>query len=140
MTLWTAMKNGDVYALCPLLPSRWCPTSTTIPSLSTSAVSRMATIAAEDADIDARRAADQQYEWVQEIDDDEPLEGTGSGQDLEIRYRPDNPSVIPRLQGPFSLDLDDEDIDMEVTDIMVFPPHLDEGDLYSGEDDYDSFD
>jgi nucleoporin NUP82 len=140
MTLWTAMKNGDVYALCPLLPSRWCPTSTTIPCLSTSAVSRMATIASEDADTDARRAADQQYEWVQEIDDDEPVEGTGSGQDLEIRYRPDNPSVIPRLQGPFSLDLDDEDIDMEVTDIMVFPPHLDEGDLYSGEDDYDSFD
>ncbi len=96
MTLWTAMRNGDIYALCPLLPSKWRPTSTTIPSLSTSAVSRMATIAGEEADPDERRAADQQYEWVQEIDDEEPLDDS-----QETRLRPQNPSAIPRLQGPF---------------------------------------
>ena len=140
MTLWTAMKNGDIYALCPLLPSRWCPTATTIPSLTTSAVSRMASIAAEDADPDQRRAADQQYEWVQEIDNEEPVNESGAHEKAEVRYRPDNPSAIPRLQGPFSLELEDDALDIEVTDLIVFPPHLDGNDLYSGEDDYDAFD
>ncbi len=137
MTLWTAMKNGDIYALCPLIPSRWLPTTTTIPSLTTSAVSRMATIAAEDSDPDERRAADQQYEWVQEIDDEEPVGNTKGLDNVEVRYRPDNPSAIPRLQGPYSLELEDDALDIEVTDLVVFPPHLDENDLYSGEDDYD---
>ena len=66
MTLWVGMRNGDIYALCPLLPSKWKPTSTTIPSLTTTAISRMASINDEDTDPDERRAADQQYEWVQE--------------------------------------------------------------------------
>ena len=138
MTLWTAMKNGDIYALCPLLPSRWSPSATTVPSLTTSVVSRMATIAGEDADPDERRAADQQYEWVQEIDDEEPVGDSEGPEDVEVRYRPDNPSAIPRLQGPYGLDLEDDALDIEVTDLVVFPPHLDENDLYSGEEDYDS--
>ena len=140
MTLWTVMKNGDIYALCPLLPSRWSPSATTVPSLTTSAVSRLATIAAEDADPDERRAANQQYEWVQEIDDEDPVGDWQGAENVEVRYRPDNPSAIPRLQGPFSLDLEDDALDIEVTDLAVFPPHLDENDLYSGEDDYDALD
>ncbi|RMZ81673.1 hypothetical protein DV737_g2376, partial [Chaetothyriales sp. CBS 132003] len=130
MTLWTAMKNGDIYALCPLLPSKWRPTSTTIPSLTTSAVSRMATIDGEHVDPDERRAAAQQYEWVREIDNEEPLD---EGQ--ETRLRPHNPSPIPRLQGPFSILAEDEEADPDVTDLMVFPASLDESILYSGEDD-----
>ncbi|RMZ89876.1 hypothetical protein DV736_g2886, partial [Chaetothyriales sp. CBS 134916] len=131
MTLWTAMKNGDIYALCPLLPSKWRPSSTTIPSLTTSAVSRMATIDGERVGPDERRAAAQQYEWVQEIDNEEPLD---EGQ--ETRLRPHNPSPIPRLQGPFSILPEDEYADPDVTDLIVFPAGLDESVLYSGEDDY----
>ena len=134
MTLWTAMKNGDVYALCPLLPSQWSPTPTTIPSLSTSAVSRIATTT-ENADPDERRAADQQYEWVQQIDEDEPV---GDSEEVEVRYRPENPSAIPRLQGPYSLEFEDDALDIEVTDLVVFPAHLDENDIYSGEEDYET--
>ncbi|RMD41246.1 hypothetical protein DV735_g3919, partial [Chaetothyriales sp. CBS 134920] len=131
MTLWTAMKNGDIYALCPLLPSKWRPTSTTIPSLTTSAVSQMAIIDGEDPEADERRAAAQQYEWVQEIDNEEPLdEGQGT------RLRPHNPGPIPRLQGPFSILPEDEEADPDVTDLIVFPARLDESIMYSGEDDY----
>lgn len=139
MTLWTAMRNGDIYALCPLLPSKWQPTVTTIPSLSMSAVSRMATIAGDDVDDDDRRAADQQYEWVQEIDNDEPLtiDSMDGNVQYEVRLRPQNPSAIPRLQGPFELGLDDEDADLEISDIFSFPSQLDERDLVSGEDDFD---
>jgi nucleoporin NUP82 len=132
MTVWTAMSNGDVYALCPLLPSKWCPTNTTVPSLTTAAVARIATIDS-DAGPDERQAADQQYEWVQEIDEEEPLDNA----DIELRYRPQNPSAIPRLQGPFTLNLDDEAADVEITDIAVFPAHLDEYDVFSAEDDFD---
>jgi len=141
MTLWTAMRNGDIYALCPLLPSKWTPTSTTIPSLTTSAVSRMASIAAEDADADDRRAADQQYEWVQEIDDEDPLllDASDPSERYEVRLRPQNPSAIPRLQGPFELPMEDEAIDIEVSDIFVFPSHLEVEDILSGEDDYEEW-
>lgn len=142
MTLWTAMRNGDIYALCPLLPSRWKPTSTTIPSLSVAAVSRMASIAGEDAQKDERRAADQQYEWVQEIDNDDPLllESTDPLGDIEVRLRPQNPSAIPRLQGPFAIQPEDDATDIEVSDILVFPAKLDEQELLAGEDDDEEFD
>ncbi|KIW14843.1 hypothetical protein PV08_07628 [Exophiala spinifera] len=141
MTLWTAMRNGDIYALCPLLPTKWKPTSTTIPSLSTNAVSRMASIAGEHADMDERRAADQQYEWVQEIDSEEPLllDSTDSLGEFEVRLRPQNPSAIPRLQGPFAIQPEDDASDIEISDIYVCPATIDEGDLMSGEDD-DDFD
>lgn len=143
MTLWTAMRNGDIYALCPLLPTKWKPTSTTIPSLSTNAVSRMASIAGEDANMDERRAADQQYEWVQEIDNEEPLllDSTDSLGEFEVRLRPQNPSAIPRLQGPFAIQPEDDTSDIEISDIYVYPATIDERDLMSGEedDDFDQF-
>ncbi|KIX03902.1 uncharacterized protein Z518_07455 [Rhinocladiella mackenziei CBS 650.93] len=141
MTLWTAMRHGDIYALCPLLPSTWKPTSTTIPSLSTTAVSCMASIAEEEADLDERRAVDQQYEWVQEIDNDEPLllESTDTLGEFEARLRPQNPSAIPRLQGPFAIQPDDDERDIEISDIHVFPLMLNEEDLMAEEDEYDDF-
>ena len=142
MTLWTAMRNGDIYALCPLLPSKWKPTATTIPSLSTAAVSRMASIPAENASQDERRAADQQYEWVSELDNyDVQLVDSvdGLGQ-TEVSLRPQNPSAIPRLQGPFAVQSEDIDNDIEISDIFVFPAKLDEEELLSGEDEDDGFD
>ena len=138
MTLWTAMKNGDIYALCPLLPSKWQPTPSTIPALSTSAVARMATIPSEKVDDEERRAADQQYEWVQQIDSEEPM-ATGPEAALEYRIRPAIPSIVPRLQGPFELLSEDDDIDMDVTDITVFAAALDESNLSAGDDEYDDY-
>jgi nucleoporin NUP82 len=91
--------------------------------------------------MDERRAADQQYEWVQEIDNEEPflLESTDSLGEFEVRLRPQNPSAIPRLQGPFAIQPEDDAADMEISDIYVHAASIDERDLLAGEDD-DDFD
>lgn len=139
MTLWTSMRNGDVYALCPLLPSKWVPTSTTIPSLSTASVAKLATLDDSEASGDEKRAAKQRYEWVQEIDNSEPVDLRTQVEDehREVRLRPSNPGAIPRLQGPFDMPLDE---DLEISDIHVFAAHLDEAELLSGEEGYGEFD
>lgn len=133
MTLWTAMTNGDLYALCPLLPLKWQPTETTVPALSTSTVSKMA-LGADDVDADERRAIEQQYEWVSEIDNEEPLSPGADETAPETRMRPSRPGAIPRLQGPFEFDID-EDEDFEATDLYVFAPRLDDEDALE-EDDF----
>jgi nucleoporin NUP82 len=138
MTLWIAMRNADIYALCPLLPSKWKPTSTLIPSLSTSVVSSMACIDDDSVDPDEKRAVQQQFEWVQEIDNEEPMpvnfdtEVSFTG---EIRSRPKAPSAIPRLQGPFLFDLDENELDLDVSDIHVIPAKVNAEDLLSGEEE-----
>jgi nucleoporin NUP82 len=135
MTLWTSMRNGDVYALCPLLPSRWIPSSTTIPSLSTASVAKLAMLGDGEASGDAERAAKQQYEWVQEIDSSEPVDMRAQDDDIsrEIRLRPSNPGVIPQLQGPFDLPLEE---DLEISDIHVFAAQIDDAELMSGEEGF----
>lgn len=135
MTLWTSMRNGDVYALCPFLPSKWVPSSTTIASLSTASVAKLATLDDSNTSGDEESAAKQQYEWVQEIDGNEPVDMHTQDQDgpQEVRLRPSNPGAIPRLQGPFDLPLDE---DLEISDIHVFAAHLDDAELMSGEEGY----
>jgi nucleoporin NUP82 len=135
MTLWTSMRNGDVYALCPFLPSKWVPSSTTIAALSTASVAKLATLDGNATSGDEERAAKQQFEWVQEIDGSEPIDmRTQNGvESLEIRLRPSNPGPIPRLQGPFDLPLEEA---LEISDIHVFPAHLDDAELMSGEEGY----
>lgn len=137
MTLWIAMRNSDIYALCPLLPSKWRPTDTTIPALSTAAVSRVASIPADATDQDERRAADQQYEWASELDREDPqlVDSVDGLEQYEICLRPQNPSAIPRLQGPFAVQPQDDDSDIEISDIFVFPAKLDEEDILSDEDE-----
>ncbi|KAK5946018.1 hypothetical protein PMZ80_000157 [Knufia obscura] len=130
-SLWITMTNGDVYALCPLLPSRWKPTSMTIPALTTSAVAKKASMSPEDVEPDEKRAAEQRYEWVQELDN-ETLDSDDS-----TLLRPSILSAIPRLQGPFELPVDETSDDSEISDILVIPANLDEEDLFSGEDDYE---
>ncbi|KIV91898.1 hypothetical protein PV10_06388 [Exophiala mesophila] len=143
MTLWVATRNGDLYALCPLLPSTWRPTETTIPSLSTSAVAQVASLDPQDLNSDERRAANQQLEWVQEIDSESLLivESPDSLSPHEACHRPHNPSAIPRLQGPFSVQpADDDDNDIDISDIFVFPAKLDEQEFWAGEEDYVDYD
>lgn len=138
MTLWIAMRNADVYALCPLLPSKWRPTSTLIPSLSTSVVSKMACIDDESVEPDKKRVVQQQLEWVQQIDNEE-LIPSNSDTELsyvdEIRSRPSAPSAIPRLQGPFLFDLDENELDLDVSDIHVIAAKVNAEDLLSGEEE-----
>ncbi|KLJ10973.1 hypothetical protein EMPG_09804 [Blastomyces silverae] len=141
MTLWVAMRPGDIYALCPLLPSKWQVPSTTIPSLTTSIIHKLASVQSDHPSEfdDDQMAIQQQYDWLAEIDNQEPLplpEDTGLSSMVEVRARPANPSAIPRLQGPFQFDLGEEVDELDLTDILVIAAKADVEDLMSGEDGY----
>ncbi|KAL2261772.1 hypothetical protein VTK26DRAFT_3413 [Humicola hyalothermophila] len=141
MTLWVAMTGGDVYALCPLLPQRWAPPPTLIPSLSVSIVARVA--ATEDdpeASPEVRLLAQQQLEWMSDLDNQEPkiVESSLGDAALEVYTRPSRPGSVPRLQGPFEFDLnpeDEQDDEVELKDIYVIGEKADVGDLMMGEEE-----
>ncbi|KAL1955107.1 hypothetical protein VTO42DRAFT_9041 [Malbranchea cinnamomea] len=141
MTLWVAMRAGDVYALCPLLPTKWQVPSLTIPALSAS-ITRKLAAAEEDCseDDDERKTIRQQYEWLQEILEQEPLPAPEDSEFSEIRTRPSNPSSIPRLQGPFQFDLEEKYDELDITDIFVVAAKADleevigEADVIKSED------
>ncbi|KAJ5733514.1 hypothetical protein N7493_002300 [Penicillium malachiteum] len=139
MTLWVAMRPGDLYALCPLLPSKWQAPSTTIPSLSSAIVPKLAALddAAEDLE-EQLIASRQQYDWLREIDEQEPLDApsdSGNIQGADVFTRPANPSAIPRLQGPFRFETGDELDDLDLCDIHVIAARLNVEDLMMGEDE-----
>ncbi|EHA50972.1 hypothetical protein MGG_06297 [Pyricularia oryzae 70-15] len=141
MTLWVAMRGGDVYALCPLLPQKWAPPPTLIPSLSVSVVAKVAAIE-DDPTISGseKQLAQQQLEWMSDLDSQEPriIEASVTEPASEIYTRPAKPGAIPKLQGPFDLDLEvlgDDDLDLELTDIFVIGEKGDTGDLMMEEDE-----
>lgn len=139
MTLWVAMRPGDLYALCPLLPSKWQAPSTTIPSLSAAIIPKLAA-AEEDPDEwgDELTACRQQFDWLKEIDSQEPfstVSGAENAPDGEIFTRPAIPSAIPRLQGPFQFDNGDQIDDLDLTDLLVIAAKVKMDDLMTGEDD-----
>ncbi|KAF4157974.1 hypothetical protein CNMCM6069_004853 [Aspergillus lentulus] len=139
MTLWVAMRPGDLYALCPLLPSKWRAPATTIPSLTSAIVPKLSALEEDSSEYeDELTACRQQYDWLTEIDNQDPLQ-TIAGSDLEpgseILTRPANPSAIPRLQGPFRVDTGDELDDLDLCDILVIASKVDVDALMMGEDD-----
>ncbi|KAI6248327.1 Nucleoporin [Erysiphe necator] len=120
MTLWIAMRAGDVYALCPLLPDRWSPTPNLISSLSVSVVAKIATIE-EDQMISQEKKdlAGQQLAWMSEIDNQEPyIVQTPGGSNIEVFTRPLQPGKIPKLQGPFDIELAPEESANEIDDLL----------------------
>lgn len=141
MTLWVAMREGDVYALCPLLPQRWAPPPTLIPSLSVSIVTTVGSIE-DDPGVDENEKllAQQLLQWMGELDAQEPqVQDSLPGEPIvEVYTRPSRPGVIPRLQGPFSLDPDAEtgdDLDTTITDILVIGKRTETDELMMGEED-----
>lgn len=142
MTLWVAMTEGDVYALCPLLPSKWEPTATTIPALTTSVASRSNVVGEDSAAATEleRLVVDQQRQWLTDIDSQDPST-TSHPQTLEtfeVYNRPANPPAIPRLQGPFQLSPEPEY--GQVTDIFAIAPRIDDDALLQEEDDDEFYD
>ncbi|KAM3554120.1 hypothetical protein MY1884_006301 [Beauveria asiatica] len=144
MTLWVAMREGDVYALCPLLPQRWAPPPTLIPSLSVSIVATVGSIE-DDALVDENEklVAQQQLQWMGDLDSQEPqiIDSAVLGEPpIEVYTRPSRPGVIPRLQGPFDLVSDPEtgdDLDTSVTDILVIGKKTEAEDLIGEDDEYE---
>lgn len=137
-TLWFAMKGGDVYALCPLLPSKWQPPSTLTPSISQAVVGKKAMTQDEHQyDLEETRQYNDQYEWIRGIDSQEPeiVEGYDSfSSDIEVYSRPTTPGAVPRLQGPFQMFSEDVDEDLELSDIHVIAGKIDAEALISGDD------
>ncbi|KAK4961924.1 hypothetical protein LTR10_002417 [Elasticomyces elasticus] len=141
MTLWIAMSEGDVYALCPLLPKRWRAPPTLLPGLSTSVVSKLralSTVDAEETDRE-KRVVEQQCKFLAEVDGQEALVLPTTGYDedgyemMEVYTRPTKPGAVPKLQGPFYMG---EDVDGgEITDIFVMAAKMDGEDVYDEDDD-----
>ena len=136
MTLWLGMKGGDVYALCPLLPSKWQPSSTLLPSLSGGIVEKA--VLHQEADgvdkLESRQYRDQ-YDWIQDLDKQEPIlmqAGDDSSPELEVYSRPSHPGPIPRLQGPFQMFSEEVDDDLELSDIHVIAGKLNPEEYTSG--------
>ncbi|KAJ5508969.1 hypothetical protein N7527_011112 [Penicillium freii] len=139
MTLWVAMRPGDLYALCPLLPSKWQAPSTTIPSLSAAIIPKLGALEQESEESEEELiACRQQYDWLSELDEQEPLDtpsGSETIQGADVFTRPANPSAIPRLQGPFRFDNGDELDDLDLCDLLVIAASLNVEDLMMGEEE-----
>ncbi|PQE34114.1 nuclear pore complex An-Nup82 protein [Rutstroemia sp. NJR-2017a WRK4] len=142
MTLWVAMREGDVYALCPLLPEKWSPPPTLIPSLSVSIVSHLAAVE-DDPEVSQRTKllAQQQLDWISEIDSQEPtqVQAYAGEPPVDVYNRPARPGKVPKLQGPFEIELAPEETGEEnydlLSDIYVIGPKLDAEELMEGEED-----
>lgn len=138
MTLWVAMTEGDVYALCPLLPSKWQPPSTLIPSLTTSVAVKCAYVQEAQTNAMEKDICNNQYSWLAEVDKQDPplLQGkTEFSPSIPVYSRPNIFSAVPQLQGPFSIVPGDIEDDLDIVDIKVVAPMLDTEDLYQDEDD-----
>jgi nucleoporin NUP82 len=126
MTLWIAMVGGDIYALCPLLPSKWqLPESpgafTVLQTLATSINADFTqTQDNKDAPKEQVETAEKQLSWLSDILYAEPFpEQLPSGDSISVFSRPSSVPACPLLQGPFSLSSADVD-DFETSDIIVF--------------------
>ncbi|KAL8692910.1 MAG: hypothetical protein Q9218_002168 [Villophora microphyllina] len=139
MTLWTVTNEGDIYALCPLLPTKWQPTATQLPSLSATTVAMTAAFAFDDLCPEEETYVQKdQFQWLSEIDAQVPVlvarEDNITVNDA-IYNRPKAPGPTPRLQGPFQLSAGSMIDFLDVSDIYVIPPKMDTEELMLGEDD-----
>ena len=130
MTLWVAMKGGDVYALCPLLPSKWAPTNTLLPSL-VSAVAVRSDSLPEETTEDGKMYYDQQLRWFKDLDSQTPLSISGK----DVYTRPLLPGAVPKLQGPYYILPDEVGEELPITGIHVIPSKLDSDQLMTGEEE-----
>ncbi len=145
MTLWVAMTEGDVYAVCPLLPGKWQPTATQLPSLTTATAAKKDHIGGGKASPEAIATGEAQYEWLKELDGEEPVLVPAKDElngEIAIYPRPahkgsDKFSAVPRLQGPFRLLPGDLEDDLELAAIHVVAPKIDAEELLDGDEPFD---
>ena len=125
MTLYVAMKAGDVYALCPLLPAKWQATPSLLQSLGIAvAVNGDDCVADDERDTVSPDVKQQQQNiWLREIFSQEAvIEQTQMAiEPTEIYRRPSRPGIVPALQGPFEFHPDMED-GADITDMVVLEP------------------
>ncbi|KAL5443707.1 hypothetical protein PMIN06_008620 [Paraphaeosphaeria minitans] len=125
MTLWIATVSGDVYALCPLLPSKWQLVNsdgadTFKQTLITTININHANVTENDSSpIEEMSLADKQIKWLSDIIYQEPFTEQLSDDDvITIFNRPSSVPAVPLLQGPFTIVPEVEDF--ELSDMIVF--------------------
>ncbi|KAF1919451.1 hypothetical protein BDU57DRAFT_443725 [Ampelomyces quisqualis] len=125
MTLWIATVPGDVYALCPLLPSKWqlvdSPgTFTFLQTLTSSINVNYTTVSNDDeAPTDELKASERQISWLSDIIYEEPfLEELPNGDSVKVFARPASAPAVPLLQGPFNTAPEVDDF--ELSDMIVY--------------------
>jgi nucleoporin NUP82 len=141
MTLWIAMADGDLYALCPILPTKFQGFPGLVPYLSNSLNAKsMEILENSTSSSDDEYRLRQETIWVQDLEEQEPYIsiGTFNTPDVEIYSRPLAPRPKPTLQGPFDFGLDG----VEIADILVRnvsaaeePLQLETGELLLDESD-----
>ncbi|MCJ1473037.1 hypothetical protein MMC13_001686 [Lambiella insularis] len=142
MTLWVAMAEGDVYALCPLLPSKWQPPSTLIPSLTTSVAAHKSGLEQELLPPGERFQCEEQYRWLTDIDLQDPVFIAGEYEispEIPIYERPARPGPVPKLQGPFRIVPEEAEDGLELSDILVIASRLDMDDIMEEEEGDEGF-
>jgi nucleoporin NUP82 len=125
MTLWIATAIGNVYALCPILPSRWqlveAPGAYTFLQTLASSININYTELSEDetAPKEELGAATKQIEWLADIMFTEPfVETIPNGDVVKVFNRPSSAPAVPLLQGPFNITPQVEDFDL--SDMIVY--------------------
>lgn len=106
-SLYILMRGGDIYALCPIVPSRWVPSENYLHSLHRELSTQVDAL--EDF-IDVTRsgklALRQQAKWLEEVLNQEAARRSSSinRRDQEFYFtRPESVNPTPKLQGPFLL-------------------------------------
>lgn len=125
MTLWIATVPGDVYALCPLLPSKWqltdSPGTFTLLQTLTSSINVNYTDLSDDTDApkDELKTSEKQVSWLSDILYEEPfLEELPNGDSVKVFARPSSTPAVPLLQGPFNVTPEVDDF--ELSDMIVY--------------------
>lgn len=138
MTLWVAMREGDIYALCPLLPSKWATSPSHSQSLGTSIACQSSS--ANDIDEDSkddRRVTHNQTTWIADILEQHSAIDTTPQDPNKLRgilRRPVRPGSVPMLQGPFHITPDTDEI-FDIADICTLVAH--DNETVDSEDDFD---
>ncbi|KAF2821866.1 hypothetical protein CC86DRAFT_358928 [Ophiobolus disseminans] len=125
MTLWIATVPGDVYALCPLLPSKWQLIEsvggfTFLQTLTSSINVNYNDLSEDDNTLSGElKASEKQVKWLSDILYEEPfLEELPSGDSIKVFARPSSTPSVPLLQGPFSISPEVDDF--ELSDMVVY--------------------
>ncbi|KAL6711539.1 hypothetical protein ACN47E_004473 [Coniothyrium glycines] len=125
MTLWIATVPGDVYALCPLLPSKWqlveSPGATTFLQTLNSSINIDHSELSDDdgaSKFDVK-TSEKQVAWLYDILYSEPFsEELLNGDTVKVYNRPTSVPAVPLLQGPFTISPEVDDF--ELSDMIVF--------------------
>jgi nucleoporin NUP82 len=125
MTLWIATVSGDVYALCPLLPSRWqlvnsAGADTFQQTLITTININHANLTEDDSSpAEDMALADKQIKWLSDIIYQESFTEQLANDDVVTVFnRPASVPAVPLLQGPFSIVPEVEEF--ELSDMVVY--------------------